>query len=120
MVVIGTIAFVHEDNRRSIAEFDSPEGGFSVHIFKIKEKIPLGNHYHAEKDEVFVIVGDGMVFFAEVNRDTFEVGYICGEVVTTGSVIKIPAYTAHTFVLKPGSKMLCYSTKPFDKEDLRP
>lgn len=122
MVVLGMITPVHEDERRSIAEFDSPAGGFSVQSFQIKEsQIPLGNHYHGDKDEIFVITeGRGIVFFAEVNRDKFKAKDIFSRIVSAGSVIKIPAYTAHALVLKTGSKMICFSTKPFDADDLHP
>lgn len=118
--VTGLITAVHEDNRRAIAEFNSSEMDLSVQSFKIKEKIPLGNHYHAWKDEVFVILkGKG-----EVTLQYQYFGIDSHSSVRTfpleeGSVVHVEKNMAHTFVLEPGSEMICFSNRAFDKDDMR-
>jgi mannose-6-phosphate isomerase-like protein (cupin superfamily) len=113
--LVGLIGLVHEDARRAISEFNTEDWDFSIQQFKIKEKIPLGNHYHAKKDEIFVILkGSGQVTTQKrevpESRETFDL--------KTGSVVYVPKNMAHTFVLEPESEMICFSTKAFDKDDM--
>lgn len=117
--VTGSIIPVHEDYRRIIAEFNSEEMDFSVQRFQIREKIPLGNHYHAKKDEVFVILkGKGKVTLQYLGVD-FNSGIKTFDL-AEGSVVHVEKNMAHTFVLEPGSEMICFSTKAFDKDDMYP
>jgi mannose-6-phosphate isomerase-like protein (cupin superfamily) len=114
--VLGMIAFVLEDERRELSEFDTEYADFSVQRFVVKERIPLGNHYHTKKDEVFVILsGRGRVILQKVGVNKN------GETtlpLKKGSVVYIPKNTAHTFLLEIGSEMICFSTKAFDKDDM--
>lgn len=117
MGFVGLIDLVHEDARRAIAEFNTDDWDFSVQRFATKERIPLGNHYHVKKDEIFVILkGGGSVATQRVkepeSRETFSL--------KIGSVIYVPKNMAHTFELEPGSEMICFSTKAFDKDDMHP
>ena len=34
-----------------------------------------------------------------------------------GSVVKVRRFTVHTFLLKPGSTMVCFSSAPFDEQN---
>jgi mannose-6-phosphate isomerase-like protein (cupin superfamily) len=115
--LIGLIGLVHEDARRAISEFNTDDWGFSVQQFRIKEKIPLGNHYHKRKDEIFVILkGSGHVILQKVGESKVKETIL----LKTGSVIYVPKNMAHTFVLEPDSEMICFSTKAFDKDDMHP
>lgn len=114
---IGLTEFVHGDERRIISEFNSPAGDFSIQQFEIKKEIPLGNHYHNEKDEIFVILKGGGYVILQNTKEKKEKETTLLE---TGSVVYVPKNTAHTFVLEEGSEMICFSTKAFDKDDLFP
>ena len=113
----GRIAPVHEDQRRSISACNSPEGGFSIQSFVIKERIPLGNHYHAEKEETFIVYGTGELRTCDIDRSGSPIGPVQTHAITSESVYHIKPFTAHTFLLDLGSRMICFSSKPFYKND---
>lgn len=114
------LSLVDEDVRRSIHEMNDPEKDLSLQYFEIKAPAPLGNHYHMEKMEVFTILdGRGVVVTRRVDPETkmltgrgetMEVG--------PGMTVKVEAWTAHAFIMQPGSRMACLSTKAFDKNDM--
>lgn len=117
--IVGSFTLVHEDGRRKISEFNSVKADRSAQSFEVKEPIPLGNHFHRRRFETFVITGGG----GKVTTCTVdEQGQRVGESVTTdviaGSVVFIPPLTAHTFVLEPGSTMLCAASIAFDPKDM--
>lgn len=129
---MGHITHAHTDERRSISEFDSPEGGFSVQTFKITKSIPLGNHYHKAKFEVFILLR-GMADLITQNINP-ENGEPIGEPVNTrvgeGMVIKILPFTSHAFrflsdpdpqipsIESEPAEMICLSSAAFDKNDM--
>src|SRR5436309_7110020 len=91
---IGNLEYAHADNRRTIFECNFPTS--SVQQFRITEATPLGNHFHKEKHETFVLLrGNGKCAYLPVNKD----GAPCGEQTTLdvkkGSVIHIQPFTAH-------------------------
>ncbi len=121
-MIVGRLGLVHEDPRRRIEEFNSPSEDYSVQEFTIHEEIPLGNHYHKTKFEVFVITeGRGRLLtlplryglggFSSDDREVEE------QNVEAGMVIKIDRGIAHTFVMEKGSKMLCFSSQAFNEGD---
>ena len=61
MVVIGSMILVHEDERRSIVELNSPAGEFSVQSFEIKD-----NKLCLNKIKPFIFYG----FFKKLKRKT--------------------------------------------------
>ncbi len=116
---IGFLKEVHRDQRRTIYEWNSPEEGYSYNFFEIHAAIPLGNHYHTKKDEVFHIMkGGGVVVMQAIDPKT---GQPSGERTTQSlkarSVVHVRAFTAHTFVLEPGSEMSCYSSSHYDEKN---
>ncbi len=115
-MLIGKIGFIHEDQRRKIEEYNSEEEDFSIQAFAVFEEIPLGNHYHAQKTEIFIIIkGEGEFVYLPSPFGDKEVCHV-----EAGSVIKVGPLEPHRFILKPGSKMTCFSSNAFDKEDLIP
>lgn len=116
---VGKITKVHEDERRAIFEYNSIESNFSIQSFRIKTKIPLGNHYHKNKEEIFVILkGKGKLITCPVNQEGVVIEEKQKIDICAGSVIKIKSYTAHTFLLEPNSEMICFSSAAFDPNDL--
>lgn len=117
-VQIGRIELVHEDHRRAIAEFNGDN--FSVQHFKVKEPIPLGNHYHKGKTETFTILqGDGILLLQDTTNPSAATEF---HRLRAGAVVEIPPGWAHTFFLKGGSEMLCRSSARFDEanQDMHP
>jgi len=114
--ILGKLNIVHDDNRRTICEFNSND--FSVQSFRVKEKIPLGNHFHKRKSEIFIITkGGGTFAFSPVD----EYGQLPDKMkivnVEPGAVIFVPVLVAHAFLLHSGSEMVCFSSARYDKND---
>jgi len=107
------------DERRIIDECNSPEGGFSVQDFTIDVgNLPLGNHYHRNKTEIFKITGGRGLFFAAEVGDDGRPGEISVHNVLPGTCIKVPPGTTHAFLLDAGSTMTCFSSEVFDPQDM--
>ena len=105
---------VHKDARRAIYEMNFED--CSIQGFAIKDRLALGKHAHRVKTEVFKIVaGEGVVLTVPLK----DAGEMCGVPTTTpikaGDIVHIKPLTGHTFYLKPGSKMICFSSEPFDE-----
>ena len=113
----GQINLVHEDGRRAISEFCGEN--FSAQLFHVKESnLPLGKHAHAKKFEVFTILeGGGYVLTCKVDASGKQIGSVGRHDLTTGSVVRMEAFTAHTFYLAPETKMHCYASAAFDQSD---
>ena len=115
--LIGQLSVVSIDGRRRIMEFNGDD--FSIQNFKIKREIPLGNHYHKNKTETFIVLsGQGIVLLSPIDSKTGSQGEIMTNRLEAGSVIRVDPYIAHTFILKPGSKMICFSSEPFDSNNM--
>ncbi len=113
---LGKMKKVSSDARRTIYEFNAPDSGFSTQYFEVHQSVPLGNHFHTGKEEYFTIMsGGGWYYSVPCDPETgAPLTTLTRERVETMSAITVPAYTAHTFVLDPGSTMYCYSTAPYD------
>lgn len=98
----------HEDNRRII--YDWAQGNFkSCKAVIVKEEIPIGDHYHKNKEEHFFLVSGQ---FLELKIGA-EISY---NVSAPYSII-IPKNTYHKFTCKTGSILLCAATEFFDIND---
>lgn len=113
----GNMMLVHQDERRAISECNLPSG--SIKGFRVtSDKLPLGNHYHMRTTEVFLITeGTGTVVSQLVDKEGKPIGDIEYTTVKEGDVVQVEPYTAHTFFLSPGSKMICMADQPFDQND---
>lgn len=91
----------------------------SVQAFIVnRNNLPLGRHYHKDKREIFVITeGGGEVLLCKVDEEGNQVGEIIRSEVCVESVIIVDPLTTHVFNLRRGSKMVCYSSKPFNPKD---
>ena len=115
--VVGTLLEVHRDVRRAIAEYNAMDMSFSVQRFSITGHEPLGNHYHRQKSETFVITsGFGVVILASMRENGEVLGGPKRHRIAPGSVIHVPAMTAHVFVFTTDSaEMFCWSSAGFDR-----
>lgn len=105
-----------DDERRTIHEEDDEGAGTSTQAFLVKSGgLPLGNHSHNNKVEVFFLL------CGEVERlITLSLGEEKKEFshIPSGSMIVMPPGVVHTFFLSPGSRMLCYASERFDPNDM--
>ncbi|HEY9690759.1 MAG TPA: hypothetical protein V6D15_00970 [Oculatellaceae cyanobacterium] len=116
-IELGLMQFGHGDERRIID--DCNLNGCGIQHFYIKSSEPLGNHYHKNKREVFVIVeGKGIFTYLPLNQEGKPIGKQKTIPVKTGNVIKVAPFTAHAFRLNIGSTMWCFSSAPFDSDNL--
>jgi hypothetical protein len=100
--------FTHEDNRRRLIEFG--QGPFAVcKALTAKEGCIVGEHYHRNKDESFlllsgkatrVVIGDLERFDQEAPQEWH-----------------VPRGTYHVFELEEGSVLIGTASEPFDQED---
>jgi len=112
----GHLEHAHTDDRRVIFECNLPTS--SVQQFVIHGTAPLGNHFHKERQETFVVTGgEGRCAYLSLDKDGHPIGRQQFFELKKGSVIQIMPFTAHAFRLEPGSSMLCFSTIPFDPDD---
>jgi len=113
------LAFVHEDARRTIREYNAP--GFSIQFFEVKASdVPLGKHAHAKSETFTILKGSGFVLTCPVDKAGNPTGEIKKKTLGAGSVVHVEPFMAHTFYLVPGSQMHNYSSKPFDQNDFIP
>lgn len=126
MIITGKLGPVRngDDERRLITAFGSKNDGFELTHFIIRKttKAPLGNHYHREKTETFMILdGSGILTYAEVVEIDGKVSlFKKPETIelSGGTVVQILPYTSHAFHLEEGSVMVCFSSRPFDSNDM--
>lgn len=113
----GKLEHAHTDERRIIFECNLSTS--SVQLFEITAAIPLGNHYHKKRQETFVIVhGKGKCAYLSLDEKGRPLGEQIILSLGQGSVIQIKPFTAHALQLDSGSTMICYSSIPFDPDEL--
>lgn len=115
----GQLKLVHQDARRTIQEQEFPHGSLSVQLIDVKQRVPLGNHFHRRRQELFVLLrGSGRVCHGPVD-DQGQLGPVeHRRGLTAGAVVQMPAGVAHAFLLEPGSQVLCYSDGLFEEGDM--
>lgn len=102
------LPIINEDQRRVL--FDWAQGEFkSAKAVIAKEAIPVGDHYHKNKDEVFFLLSGRLL---EMINGTERV-----ENVEAPYKIFVPRGTYHKFTLEPGSIFLGVATELFDPND---
>lgn len=98
--------FVHEDDRRHLIEIP---GGVVVKAITAKDGCVLGNHYHRNKDESFLLVR-GQARHVIIGEDQWE----C---IAAPHFWHVPRGTFHVFTLEPGSVLIGTATAEFDPKD---
>ncbi len=116
-VHVGNLEQVHIDVRRVIFECNLPTA--SIQQFLINQAIPLGNHFHKKKQEIFLITeGSGKFAYLPLTPEGEPQGEQLTIEIEKGLVIQIQPFTAHAFRLEAGSTMVCFSSEPFDPDHL--
>lgn len=98
----------HEDNRRII--YDWATGNFkSCKAVIVKEPIAIGDHYHNNKTEEFLLL-QGEFIELVIGGEEYEN-------ISAPFKVVIPPGTYHRFVCTPGSILLGTATELFDPLD---
>jgi mannose-6-phosphate isomerase-like protein (cupin superfamily) len=98
---------VSEDNRRAIFEFGNGGNWKVCKLLNIKEDCVIGDHYHKNKDECFLLIsGEADVI---LDGKLFEVEPF--------TVIDVPKFVHHTFNIKNGSLLLCLASQEHNPKD---
>ncbi len=117
-----TFEFAHVDDRRLLEECNRESDSWQrFNIFK--GEVVLADHYHEGKNETFYFVeGSGIILLAHVDKNGVVIGDVERVFVQPGTIMTIPPYMAHQFVMEEGAYFVCYSTAPFDpnNKDLHP
>lgn len=106
------LKLVHEDDRRALYELGEGGNWKVCKYIEAKEQCVLGNHYHKNKDELFLLVkGRGCFYYGSEHE-----GFIEKIEVAPFSLL-INRDTYHTFVLDPGSILICLASELHDPKD---
>lgn len=98
----------HEDDRRIL--FDWANGDFkSAKAVIVKQQIAIGDHYHRNKEEEFLLLTGEFI--------TLQVGEITTRNVKAPYKINIPRGVYHKFICSEGSILLGVATELFDEKD---
>jgi len=102
------LPIINEDNRRIL--YDWVQGEFkSAKVVIAKQAIPVGDHYHKNKDEIFFLLSGK--FIEMINGDETM------ENVEAPFKVFVPRGTYHKFTLEPDSVLLGVATELFDPND---
>jgi oxalate decarboxylase/phosphoglucose isomerase-like protein (cupin superfamily) len=101
----------HEDNRRVLIEWVKDFPFRSAKIVIAKDKLPLGKHYHQNKDELYYMLKGKMVYVLTTKKRVFRQWLFEGE------TLFVPRGVGHTFELFKDSILLGAQTEPFDQND---
>ncbi|HLZ56180.1 MAG TPA: hypothetical protein VKR06_04465 [Ktedonosporobacter sp.] len=115
-VHVGHFLQAHRDERRTLWEWNFPSS--AVQSFLITSSMPLANHFHKEKQETFLLLeGEGSCTWLALYLDGSPQGMPETIQLEAGSLLQIFPFTAHAFRLKPGSRMICFSSVAFNPEN---
>src|SRR3990167_2349136 len=99
----------HEDERRTLIEWIKDEPFRSAKVVIAKKEAELGNHYHRNKDETFLLL-KGVAKRVKIG----DVEELNVEGPKKWIVLR---NSPHTFVLERGAILLGVGSKPFDPKD---
>ncbi len=108
-----------EDDRRTIRELNSVEGGCAIQRFEIRQTgKPLGKHAHRFKTEYFLITkGRGYFLVAQIDSKGNITSAPEKVVVEADVVVCFNRLEAHTLYPEEEMGMICFSNQPFFDED---
>jgi mannose-6-phosphate isomerase-like protein (cupin superfamily) len=101
------LKLVSEDDRRKLSEFGNGGNWKVCKVLEMKEDSWIGNNYHKEKDEMFLLLkGSG----------SFTIGDQMSVQFAPYSVL-VPRHTYHAFRLSKDSVLLCLASELHDPND---
>lgn len=106
--LLTTKAKMHEDDRRIL--FDWANGNFkSAKAVIIKKALAVGDHYHENKDEAFLLLQGS--FMELIVGNTKEIN------IQAPYAVFVPRGVYHKFTCAEGSILLGVATELFDESD---
>src|SRR5262245_57901921 len=103
-----SLKLVSNDSRRSLFEFG--EGNWKIGKYiEVKEDSELGNHFHKEKDECFLLI-EGEIKELELDNLT-----LC--CVKAPFSFTVPKGMRHRFSIKAGSKLIGLQSELYNPQD---
>jgi hypothetical protein len=99
---------VHEDTRRTI--YAQVVGSLLIQIFIVNgqsgQDQVLGNDYHYFPEDFIVVGGGGIIARCQVDPEGNRISQLYEQTLDQGSIVRINAWTAHAFRLRPGTELL--------------
>jgi len=106
--------YKHEDSRRILMEWVKDFPIKSIKAILVKDKLPLGNHYHKNKDEIFFMLkGKGVLTTKGIHKDA----RVSRDWLFEGDCVIINRNTIHSFEVLKDSILLEAATEPYKPED---
>lgn len=102
------LTLVSEDSRRALYEFGEGDWKIAKYI-EVKEDSVIGDHYHLNKDECFLLV-EGQI-------EELFIGEESVKNINAPSVVDVPRGTYHKFLIKGGSKLIGLMSELYNKQD---
>lgn len=107
------LKLVHEDLRRTLYEFGQGGNWKVCKYIEVKQDCTLGDHYHKNKDELFLLVrGRGILQTMDMNTKLQST-----LVLIAPRSFLILRNTLHTIALCEGSTLICLSSELHDPSD---
>lgn len=97
---------INDDHRRTLYEFGEGGNWKTAKYVVPKETCIIGNHYHKNKDELFLFVGDIEVTLNGQSK-----------IYQGVNEVLVKAGTHHVFKMFPNSFLICLATKEHDPND---
>lgn len=117
-MIKGEAEIVSQDDRRTIREFNFTDSAITD-IVVHGNAGPLGNHFHAKKEEIFYFAeGSGVIKMVKVDPVGRRVGKVQTFKMKKGMNIRIPQFYAHRFDVEPGTRLFVWNSEPFDMKDM--
>lgn len=101
------LKLVSEDERRKLSEFGNGGNWKVCKVLEFKQDAWVGNHYHKNKDEMFLLIDGAGVFVIGENTFIKQAPY---------SVL-VSAGQYHAFKLDKGSVLICLASQEHDPKD---
>lgn len=109
----------HTDERRTIYERWVDSIGLVQVLHVLSDSAgPLGVHFHRYTEENFMLAdGCGAVLLASVDKNEQRTSEIKRQQLSVGDSLKMKLWTAHAFLLEPGSVLTCIASHKYDPDD---
>ena len=99
---------LNEDSRRLLIDWNDGMPIETVKIVTAKETCVLGNHYHKEKTERFMLLAGQATYKLDDSRP---------ETMIINKPVIIKPNVKHEFILTEGSLMICLVDRLYDAKD---